>query len=191
MPIPLGVLAVAGAGGAVAGGTYDLIETTVLAGTAASVTFSNLGIYANTYQHLQVRVLGRTGEAANSFTGVYSRLNSDSGANYTAHYLLGNGSTVTSVRDTETTWALTGLTARNSMTADAFSATIIDLLDPFETTKNKTFRALTGTAASANRIALVSALWLSTASVTSWTILPAGNNYIAGSRFSLYGMRSS
>jgi hypothetical protein len=168
---------------------YELISTTVLGGTAASVTFSSLGTYSSTYKHLQLRVSSRTTESGGSVGGQYSRLNGDSGNNYAGHFLFGNGSSVGSSAETSQPWAITGLSFRAGSTANAFAASVIDLLDPFQTTKNKTFRTLSGLAADANRIDLHSGLWMNTASVTSWQILPAGANFAAGSRFSLYGIK--
>ena len=168
---------------------FDLLATEILTGSAASVTFSSLGDYATDYQHLQVRLTGRASLAGAS-VGVYSRLNGDDGSNYNGHFLLGNGSTVTSGTTGTTTWGLSGLISANNMAAGNFGASVIDLLDPFETTKNKTLRTLGG-ATEANRIDFHSALWMSTASVTSWTLYPETYDWLADSRLSLYGLKAS
>jgi len=186
MLIPFGILSSAGAG--VAAGTYELISTTVLGGTAASVTFSNLGDYSTTYKHLQIRYAARSSDA-NPGVGVYSRLNADAGSNYRSHYLLGNGSSVLS-GSVATTSGLSGIIAAAGSTASNFGVAVIDLLDPYSTTKNKTLRTLSGfTDAAQKRIDLQSTLWINTASLTSWLLLPELGNFVSGSRFSLYGIR--
>ncbi len=196
MPIPLGVLAVAGAGAAPSGpGVYEWLETTVLGSNQASVVFSNLNsTYGSTYQHLQIRATQR-GSAADTGGQGLLRLNGDTNTNsYAMHQLFGTGSSVSS--EAVVSGVLGGIAPAGrfpaaNATANTFGATIIDVLDAFETTKNKTIRMLGGQASSENRIFLASGLWLSTAAVTSLTLLiQDGSNYVTGSRFSLYGMRS-
>jgi hypothetical protein len=81
--------------------------------------------------------------------------------------------------------------ARGNSTASSFGAGVIDILDPFSTTKNKTLRGLGGiTSSEATNIALRSGSWASTSAVTSITCLPfSADNWVAGSRFSLYGIK--
>jgi hypothetical protein len=71
-----------------------------------------------------------------------------------------------------------------------FSAGIIDILDPYSTTKNKTIRILCGQALSgANIVELVSGAFYSTDSLTSVQIFGLTGNLVAGTRMSLYGVR--
>jgi hypothetical protein len=185
MPIPLGVLAVAGAGGGgAAGNAYELLETQVLGSAAASVDFTGLGTYASTYQHLQLRI---SNKSASTNSQVFLTFNNDSGNNYSFHEMIGTGSAVESYASTSQpriqAWQLPPTTG--------FTGAVMDILDPFETTKNKTTRSFGGQAESTyNQIRLGSGLWMNTASVTSIK-LTGGVNIAAGSRFSLYGMRSS
>lgn len=197
MPIPLGVLAVAGAGAAPSGpGAYELLETTVLTSNQSSVTFSNLDTnYGSTYQHLQIRAVQR-GSASDTGGQGLLRLNGSSNTgSYVMHQLFGNGSSVTS--EAVVSGILGGIAPAGrfpaaNATANTFGATIIDILDPFETTKNKTVRILGGQASSENRIFLASGLFLSTSAVTTLALsIQDGSNYVTGSRFSLYGLRSA
>jgi hypothetical protein len=192
MPIPLGVLAVAGAGaGPSAAGAFELLESQILTGTQASVTFSNLNTnYGSTYQHLQLRMVVRGNRNA---TEANSRVefNGDTGTNYRAHALIGNGSTVTSYDSTARAYIYWGDAAGLTFTANGFAAAIMDILDPFETTKNTTTRTLSGLEGNYDRIQLFSGFWNNTAALTSIRIFPEANDFITGSRFSLYGMRSS
>jgi hypothetical protein len=178
---PLGILSAAGA--VVGGETYELISTTVLGLAASSVSFSSLGDYSSTYKHLQIRGLGRLTAVD---TNQKMRFNGDSTSSYNNHFLYGNGSSVLS----GTSGLLTAidsypLTASNAP-ANAFGAFVIDMLDAFSSTKNTTVRQLSGNNV---EIQLASGLWNNTASLTSVELLANSGNYVAGSRFSLYGIR--
>jgi hypothetical protein len=184
---PLGILSAAGAA-VVDTAAYELISSTILGGTAASVTFSNLGDYSSTYKHLQLRIVGRAdGGGEESF---YAQFNADTGANYASHRLVGNGSSVVSGATTSATSMSTLLFTGNSTTTTAWGGAVLDILDAYSTTKNKTIRSLSGVSNDTPRIGLSSGLWASTSSITSITIgRTAGGNMFAGSRFSLYGIK--
>ena len=188
MLIPFGVLSAAGAEVGVAG-DYQLIATTILGTTTADVVFdvSSLG---STYKHLQLRYAGR-GSGAYFEAGIRTRFNADTGNNYAAHFLLGNGSTVSSglYLSTSISAGLTGLISGADSTANVFYSGYVDLLDFASTSKNKTTRALSGGTGGANRIDLHSTVWMNTSAVTSWTIFPSTGSFVAGSRFSLYGIK--
>jgi hypothetical protein len=195
MPIPLGVLAVAGAGVAPvpAGNAYEWLETQILGSNQASITFSNLDTnYGSAYQHLQLRIMART-DRNDTDDFIKLQFNGDTGNNYTTHILSGNGTNVTSSnpRLNYANIEIQAITA-NTQTANSFGAVIVDILDPFETTKNTTIRAMTGLTGSYNFVSLDSGLWSNTAALTSMLLdQQFGSNFITGSRFSLYGMRSS
>jgi len=124
MLIPLGILASAGGASA----AYELISTTVLGSSQSSVTFSGLGTSAANYKHLQIRYTGRSSQASNE-TFTLMRFNSDTSANYSWHYLLGNGTGVSSSSGvSDTSMALNSITTANS-TTNAFGAGVIDILD--------------------------------------------------------------
>jgi hypothetical protein len=74
----------------------------------------------------------------------------------------------------------------------AFSTYIVDLLDPFETTKNKVVRSLSGgtVRSSESGVALSSGLWRNTNAINSIKLYAASANLSAGSRFSLYGIKA-
>jgi hypothetical protein len=198
MPIPIGVLAVAGAGGGGgAGAAYEWLETISVGTAVASVSFSNLNsTYGSTYQHLQLRFTGRATEAdTSSAFGI--ELNSDTGSNYARHRLLASvvGGTLGVRSDASTSQASMVQVAHisgDSATANIFGAGFIDILDPFETSKNTTVRLLSGFVVSGDpRVGLSSGFWNNTAAVTTIKLTPRSGNFAIGSRFSLYGMRSS
>ena len=183
---PLGILSAAGAGGVPQ--TYELIETQILGSAQASVVFSNLANFNATYRHLQIRMTARlSGSTGN--TQSLLRLNSDTGSNYATHRLAGYGSAVESGANTSQTSIFVGIIPTAGNTANAFGASVIDLLDVYSTTKNKTVRSLQGVAGSTNAIELRSGFRNSTESTTSISLTSFELTYAAGSRFSLYGIR--
>ena len=179
----LGIFSAAGAGGVA--GDYELISSTILGSNTASVTFSGLGTYASTYKHLQIRMVSKTSDA--SSLGVLTRFNSDTGSNYSWHVLLGNGSAVSSAAGTSTTFMYGGIQPRSVDTANAFGASVIDILDSYSTSKNKTIRSLSGVIGS--RIDLYSGNWRNTSSLTTIDIISENGSFITASRFSLYGIK--
>ena len=161
--------------------TYDLIETTILGSAASSVTFSSLATYASTYKHLQVRMVTQgPGSVSMRFNGVTSS------GSYKDHRLYGFNGAVSS--DTITTGGMY-LGAVSTTASGVFSSKVIEILDPFSSTKNKTIRTLSGRLSDAPFIIeLVSGLFISTASVTSINIFGSSDMSV-GSRFSLYGIK--
>jgi hypothetical protein len=167
--------------------SFVLLETVTLTSAQSSVEFANLNTkYGSTYQHLQVRMVGRASRSGATTDPLIVRL---SGATQTyGHHMFGNGSSVGS-GNIATAYsildAITGATA----TANAFGACVIDILDPFETTKNKTIKAFSG----ANTVVgLSSTFWNSTSAVTSVSLTPfSGTNFLTGTRISIYGLKGS
>lgn len=188
MLIPFGILSAAGAGGA-AVGAFDLIETQTVGTATSSVVFTSLDTYASDYKHLQIRIVGRsTRTEVNS--GIAVRFNGDTGTNYVLHGLVGSGSSATSFASTGRTNTMGLPMPANNATASAFGAGVVDILDAYSTTKNKTVRALGGIASNFNEIALNSGLWLNTASLTSMTFIDTtGNNIAVNTRISIYGIK--
>jgi hypothetical protein len=117
-------------------------------------------------------------------------------SHYASHLLYGNGSSVASqglTNDISLGFISGSLPASNR--ANQFQAGVIDILDPFETTKNKTVRFLRGSASTwylgAGDIGLGSGVFLSTAALSSFTIRDRIANLDVGSRFSLYGIKAA
>jgi len=192
MLIPFGVLSAAGAGGVVAG-DYELIETQILGSSQASITFSNLGDYSSTYKHLQIRATLRS---ASTFGGGYAdtvnvQLNGDGGATYSSHYVWGTGSAVQSSGIANLTYFfIPDPMPANGGAANNFGTFVIDILDAYSTTKNKTLRSLGGYSDPNGRsVSLSSGAWRNTNSITSVLVKSQSANTVAGSRFSLYGIR--
>jgi hypothetical protein len=184
MLIPLGILASSGG----VAGDYELIATQILGSATSSVTFSSLATYASEYKHLQVRAMAR---GTNGAAGIVLRLilNADQGNNYAQHGLQGDGSSVTSYGSPNQPFLFPSPIIAAGGTANSFSAMVIDLLDIYSTTKNKTMRCLTGSTGF-NRVLLTSSVWQNTASTNEMTFFCSADNLAAGSRFSLYGIKA-
>ena len=177
--------------GRVAGTSFESIATvTVGAGGSSSVSFTSI---PSTYSHLQIRFIAR-GES--TLARVALRANNDSNANYTLHYLYGNGSSagaggIGSQGQIDLTTIPT-----SSQTASAFGAAVVDILDYANTNKYKTIRSLGGDDlnGSGGYSILYSGAWLSTSAINRIDIIPGtvGTGNIAQySTFALYGIKSS
>ena len=179
MPI-LGIIASSFA----TGGDYESIATYVVgAGGATDITFSSIPA---TFKHLQIRCIARN-TVGNSTVGL--RFNSDSGANYATHRLVGTGATVNANAATSAVSA-DGGTFVISANANTFGVVIFDVLDYAGTNKNKTVKHLGGWDANGSgQIGLLSSLWLNTSAITNIVLLCDANNFAQHSHFALYGIK--
>jgi hypothetical protein len=169
-------------------GAYDALATvTVPSGGVASITFAGI---PNTYKHLQIRSMFRSGTAG-SEDSVIMRFNGDSGNNYSYHFLFGNGSSANASATSSTSLIYPWAVPAASFLANSFGVQIIDLLDYANTTKNKTTRTLAGydDNSTGGRIALTSGAWYNTSAVNSISITTGGSSIAQNSQFTLYGVR--
>ena len=176
--------------------SYESIATvTVGSGGSGTITFSSIPA---TFTHLQLRVLGRTDRAGSAYDAFLIRANNDAtNANYTYHYIEGQGATPTAGQENGTysgavIYRLPGATAP----ANVFGATITDILDYRNTSKYKTLRSIGGndnnSASPAGDIYYGSNLWLDTSAITSLVIVPrTGTNFMQYSQFALYGIKGA
>jgi hypothetical protein len=183
MLIPFGVFS-AGAGGGAAAGAYELISTAFGTGSSNAITFNVSGL-GSTYKHLQLRATARSDSG--TFPHAFIRFNSDTGSNYSRHYLFGDGSSVTSGGSSSQTSAYAVEVVGSASGANIYSSSVVDILDPFSASKNKTVRSLAGWPGAG--IFLYSGAWYNTAAVTSITFTLNTGNFTTSSRFSLYGIR--
>ena len=166
-----------------------LIAETLIASNTASVTFDVSTLAAQGFKHLQLRTVSRnTNGATNS--DLYLRMNGDTGSSYVWHLLGGTGTGTEAAYGAAGTFLRIGGTAGDLNTANVFGCSVVDILDAFSSSKNKTTRSLAGIAGSFNRIVMWSGLWLSTAPVTSLTVTyDAGYYMMPGTRLSLYASK--
>ena len=129
MPIPLGILAVAGAGAAGSPPAFDLLETTILSSATSTVTFSNLNTYSD-YKHLQFRIVTRATDTGTSTGFLDIRLNGVTSSSYARHTLNGRGDTVRSSSNSSWSSILSNIAIPlGSSASSAFSGTVLDILD--------------------------------------------------------------
>lgn len=122
------------------------------------------------------------------------RFNSDSGNNYAAHWLYGDGASVAATGSANRTnvW-IQGYYPGSAYNSSMFGATIIDIHDYASTTKNKTvrnFNGLSTNSASDNLVNLVSGVWLNTSAITSIELNFNGETIGSGTTFALYGIKA-
>jgi hypothetical protein len=172
-------------------GAYDALATvTVPSGGLSSITFAGI---PNTYNHLQIRYLSRSTRSASSTDSMSIRFNSDTGSNYTRHYLYGDGSSASAGASASQTLSNIGTQSASSASANIFGVGIVDILDYTSTAKNKTIRCLSGVDFNgAGEVQLSSGLYFATpVAVNSITFLAQSGtaNFAQHSQFSLYGVR--
>lgn len=162
-----------------AGNTYEAIFTETLGSTAASVTFSSI---PSTYTDLVlVAAAIGTGDLQ-----IYGRVNGDSGANYSNTFLAGNGTSASSIRQSNV----------NSFQGDYYLAVSADgglttyqFMNYSNTTTNKTILARSGLGNKGTN-AIVN-LWRNTAAINSIVLTTSTSTFAIGSTFSLYGIKAA
>lgn len=172
------------------------LQTVTLSSPTNAVEFTNLvSQYASTYQHLQLRYVTRQNEAGNGrnesgglrFNGVTSN-------SYSWHTIVADeGSGVRNFGAANNSYMLVWVVSPNGLNS-AYGVGVIDILDPFETSKNKTIRvtdAATNTSNNYGRyVGVTSGAFYSTNQVSSIRFFLGVNNFAPGSRFSLFGVKA-
>ena len=157
--------------------TYDLIASSVLGSSAATVTFSSI---VGTYRDL---VLVSTTSDPTSF---YLQFNGDTGTNYYSVVMAGDGTTGSSrTYDATNIMYLNGWLA----TGAGLKMGVTHIMDYAQTNKHKV--ALHRFSQARTVVAAWTHRWANTASaVTSIVLTSTGSNFNAGSTFYLYGIVS-
>jgi hypothetical protein len=167
--------------GGVAGTDYESISTTTVGGGgSSSITFTSI---PSTYTHLQLRYI-----TSNNST-VAMAFNSDTGSNYSQHYLYGDGSTAGAGGSANTTY--TDIGYYGSVTSNVFMAGVVDILEYKNTNIYKTMRVLQGVDinGSGGQLALKSGSWRNTNAISTITITPPFGTFAQYSSFALYGIK--
>jgi hypothetical protein len=169
-------------------GSFELITTTVLNSAQSSIVF-DVSPYNSTYKHLQIRYTARSSRSATA-DNLGVRFNGITTNSYSHHRLTGDGSNAVPYTATSTNTMLgDGTTAANA-TANAFSAGVIDILDPYSTTKNKVIKVFSGYTVSGDSfVEIVGGAFYSTDPLESVEIVALSANLVAGTRMSIYGIK--
>lgn len=163
--------------------SYESIATATGTGSSGTITFSTI---PSTYKHLQVRWMA----TASTGGAIYVNFNGDTGSNYSAHNINGNGSVVGAQAQSAVNNPLIIRNGGITTTGDTMTVGVFDLLDYAETTKNKTWRNLGGYDANGSGlIELASGARYNTAAVASISFIHNGGNFTTDSQFALYGIK--
>lgn len=162
---------------------FESIATVTGTGSSATLTFSSI---PSTYKHLQIRGIANDG-VGNGYNAAL-RFNSDSGANYVQHRILGNGVSVTTSYNASQTEMQIG---NASNVADNFAVYMVDIHDYGSTTKNKVVRTQSGRDTNgAGFCFLWSGFWNSTSAITSISVYNTGSiSWPTTTTFALYGIK--
>jgi hypothetical protein len=166
-------------------GAFESIAVATVTSADATITFSNI---PQNYTHLQLRTYSQ------SSTGAPARIrfNSDSGSNYALHVIQGNSASVGTGGVTAQSGIDCIISTISSVT-NTFAASIVDILDYTNTSKNKTIKSQAGYETNSNgTVYLYSGLWLNTAAISTITLTDSsGGNFTTYSQFALYGIRGA
>jgi len=166
--------------------SYESISTvTVGGGGASSISFTSI---PSTYKHLEIRGIGQINTGTEY---ALVRFNSDSGANYSIHYLNGSGAAASAGAATSSNQAAMFYGMGMPSTANTFGAGVCAILDYADTNKYKTVRSLDGFDANGSGgIELCSSSWRNTAAITSISLTPnSSKTFNQYSSFALYGIK--
>jgi hypothetical protein len=161
--------------------TYEKIETYTAPSAVASHTFSTI---PGTYTDL---VLVYQALAATGNPDMTAQFNADTGSNYSATRLSGNGSAASSARYSSQTFARFDEFAAATTTAATMG--VISVMNYSNTTTYKTLisrsnQAGLGVEAFVN-------LWRNTAAITSIKLAFTSGNIATGATFTLYGIKAA
>lgn len=167
-----------------AGSTYTPIATTTLGSAQTTVTFNSFSGYTDlvcvysTYSTVGV-------------ADIVIQFNGDTGSNYSATILFGDGTSAGSYRQSSQTQILADYYGSAGTTTGLFNVAILNVMNYANTTTYKTILNRPGRAASGTDA--VVGLWSSTAAITSMLLKlgGSGNQFATGSTFTLYGIAAA
>ena len=165
---------------------FESIATvSVGGGGAPDVEFTSIPA---TYTHLQIRGITR---AATHGT-MWARFNGVSTSSYSWHYVEGDGASPNTGNGVSDTRMFMGRINIASDLANAFSASVLDILDYTNTNKTKVIRSLDGNDLNGSgNVGLYSGMYNSTDAITSVTLAPQSGNWNEYTTFALYGIKEA
>lgn len=169
--------------------TYDSIARSTLTSSQANIEFLNI---PNTYTDLVILITARTDLAGNTTDALNVKFNTDDGSNYSSIYLFGDGSSVTdSAYSSTSRWFISNaeLPAINAA-ADTFGTFVINLQSYSNTTTFKT--GLCRFSLISSQTGISTGVWRNTSAINAVTFISRNNaNFVAGSTFVIYGVKSA
>lgn len=168
-------------------GDYEAIQNVILSTSSATIQFTSI---PSTYKHLEIRGVGRVNLAGYAQNGCRLQLNGDTGSNYSFQQIYANGSSYGSEGYANQTYGNLGEIASATAPTSVFSPIIIQIFEYTDVNKYKTIKAIgTNDRNGAGQIGVNGSLWRSLSAVTSISLFEPSSSWIAGSNFTLYGIK--
>jgi hypothetical protein len=163
--------------------TYVKIASQTLASTASSITFSNIP-----QGYTDLIIVTNFSMTANDVYAHYVQVNGDTGNNYSRTILYGTGTTAASTRQSNNPSLYFGNWNTDIDTTDRSFITIF-----FNSYSNTTtYKTVMGRHNVASvEVGAGVGTWRNTAAITSINLAPNGSTYVAGSTFTLYGIKAA
>lgn len=168
----------------------EAIETVYLEADVATITFDNI---PSTYQHLRIEYSARTDRASLGYDSAKINFNGDTGSNYSEQYQgVYSGTSVFAGRAASQAYASLYRLSGIDVPAEVYATGVCTIFDYAHANKNKSLQGYGGASNEYFEAISFSGMWDSTAAITSFVLDPVGgSNFIRGSMFSLYGIKSS
>lgn len=159
----------------------EYIAGTTLTADQASVTFSN--IPAN-YNDLMIVCNVDTTYTIAASASYFLQFNGDTGTNYSTTWMVGNGSSAGSARNSSQSSLYVGEASGSS---NIYAPMVIHV--PLYSSSNLFKNALAAHAQPGAFVGTSIGLWRNTSAVTSISLFQGSYNSVAGSTFSLWGVK--
>lgn len=165
--------------------TYEPIATTTLGSAASSITFSSI---ASSWTDLRVVCVYTTANF-----GIYTtlRFNSDSGGNYSDTYIIGDGSSATSARDSGGATFIGFGAYPNGISSGQFNFVTADIFSYAGSTNKTSLLTSSLDKNGSGDVQRMVGLWRNTSAITSLTIATNGGTMSAGTTATLYGIKNA
>lgn len=159
--------------------TYEPIATTTVSTATASVTFSSISGYTDLFLVCDYVL-------TSSSDNLMLRFNSDTGSNYSDTMISGNGSAVSSNRQTNNTYI------RNGYWEAGRSRTNVSIMNYANSTTYKSTIARQFQSGTTTSYVIANVgLWRNTNAITSVTLDAVSGNIDTSSIFSIYGIKAA
>jgi len=162
--------------------TYEKIASTTLGSASSTITFSSI---AGTYTDLRL-VCVYTTASFGIFTRV--RFNADNGGNYSDIYIIGDGSTASSARDTGSPSFIGFGAYPNGISSGQYNLVEADIFSYAGSTFKSCLISSSLDKNGSGDVQRLFGQWRNTAAITEITISTNGGTMSAGSTATLYGI---
>lgn len=169
-------------------GAYDALATvTVPSGGLASIVFAGI---PSGYRHLQIVTLENITNSFNDQGYSSIQFNGDTLSNYSRHQVTGNGATPGTYGVGGQTSSSYGFAYLVNANSSYMASNIIDITDYASSTKNKTYRSLSGMDFNGSGFTgLFSGARFKTEPITSIRLFNTTGSFRQNSQFALYGIK--